>query len=371
MSIGACATPAAAPVRATVAAATVPAPREAPTPLGPRRTARLEAVQESLSPALAEWSLAEVGTRCTLVFDAEGEWLTGCALSSPPAGFAPTGERFLGAPVMHTPQSLVLGERRVPFAQARTTVVGTVAQQTGPDGAESPVLVLQEWDALHEAHPGFVDSGIEEWLSIGVHEAFHAHQMWHPRVRARMDGWKARTVPVATKEDLAAFYGRDDEYRRAVDAEIDALRTAYVGAQRPEEARRALADWHARYTKRRATFAGRLETAFPGKNAWAMDAFYTFLEGTARYVEARFLVSPPTTIGARLEREPTFRHFASTAGKPVTELPGLGRGGPKYVYALGMYLSFLLDRAAPGWKTRVMTDDDLLVGEVARAARGG
>lgn len=36
-----------------------------------------------------------------------------------------------------------------------------------------------------------------------------------------------------------------------------------------------------------------------------------------------------------------------------------------------MYLAFLLDRASPDWKTRVMSDDDLLVGVVALAARGG
>jgi hypothetical protein len=101
-----------------------------------------------------------------------------------------------------------------------------------------------------------------------------------------------------------------------------------------------------------------------------MDAFYTFLEGTARYVGARFLVTPPSAIATRLDGEPTFGRFAATAGKPVTELPGLGRGGSKYVYAMGMYLSFLLDRAAPTWKARVMEDEGLLVGVVARVAKG-
>jgi hypothetical protein len=37
---------------------------------------------------------------------------------------------------------------------------------------------------------------------------------------------------------------------------------------------------------------------------------------------------------------------------------------------MGMYLSFLLDRAAPTWKARVMEDEGLLVGVVARVAKG-
>lgn len=365
----ACAKPTPAAVPVTSAAT----PNVAPStpPLGPRRSARLNALQESLAPALAEWSLRDLPTTCTLVFDGEGEWLTGCAVASTPSGFSATGETLLGHPVLHHPRSLVLGDQHVPFAKARLAVVGTVVPLTRGDGTEAPVLVLQEWDALREAHPGFVDSGMEEWLGIGVHEAFHVHQMWHPRVRARLNGWKARTIPVATKEDLAAFYGRDAEYRRAVDAEVDALRRAYVEAERPEQARRALGSWLTSYTQRRSTFAGRLDAELPGRDALEMDAFYTFLEGTARYVEAHFLVSPPRSAATLLQAEPTFGRFAATAGKPVTELPGLGRGGPKYVYALGMYLSFLLDRASPDWKTRVLEHEDLLVGEVARVVRGG
>lgn len=100
----------------------------------------------------------------------------------------------------------------------------------------------------------------------------------------------------------------------------------------------------------------------------AADEFAMFVEGTARYVEARFLIDPPAAADA-LEAEPTFERFARTRGRRASELPGLSGIGRRYFYSLGMYLCFLLDVANPTWKSEIFSDDRLLVAAVERSLR--
>ena len=353
-----------APV-STHAAIVAPAPRA--TPFGEVRTRRVLAAHASLAPALREWQLEELGTSCTLVFDEHDEWLVGCPMTEPPTGFEPTGEQLESAPVLWNPDPLTLGTSITPYERVATSVVGTVAvQRNETTGAESPVLVLHEWDALHAHHPAFADSGIEEWLGITVHEAFHAHQMWHPRVRALIGGMKDGA---ASTDELAAFYRSNLDYQEAVDREIGALRAATDSARNEKSAKAALSKWVTAREARRAAFEGKLEAALPRKRAWDMDGFYTFLEGTARYTEARFLMNPPAETRAALQPEATYSSFVQTLGKSPSQLPGLSKGGPKYVYAMGMYLSFLLDVAQPDWKQHVFDDDGLLVALVERVAK--
>lgn len=110
-----------------------------------------------------------------------------------------------------------------------------------------------------------------------------------------------------------------------------------------------------------------METAFP--RPWQMDGFETFLEGSARYVEAKFLITPSKRSFERLNHEPTFQKFTASAGKRPSELPGLGNLGSKYFYSLGMSLCVLLDVADPKWKTKLFEDDRPLLAQVERAAR--
>lgn len=317
------------------------------TPFGPVRTARMDRVHAALAPAIESWHLDGVGTDCALVFDEREEWLVGCSFDAPPVGFVPTGETFLGKPVLWTGASLRLGEKVTPYEQVKLSLVGTVVTQTRADGSETPVLVLQDWDALSAKHPAFRGSPEEEWTGIAVHEAFHAHQMWHPAVRAKLKAIGAASPAVANADELGNLYATNAGFRADLDAELTALRDATSGAPDASAAKRALAAWVASSTARATSHDAEVEARLPGKKWQEAERFYVFLEGVARYVEASFLLSS--------------HGRDSTA---VTTLPGLSGAKPKYVYSLGMYLCFLLDRADPGWKTRVLDHPRLLVGVV-------
>lgn len=333
------------------APAAQPSPPVPPTsPLGPTRTEHFQRVHDVLRPALASWGLTGLGTDCSLTFSDRDQWLVGCELESTP-GFRPTGESVLGRPVLWSPDPVTFGGKHAPYEQVKLGLVGTVAESDRGDGTSTPVLVVQDWETLHAHHPGFTTSAVDEWYGIAIHEAFHAHQMWHPRIRTRLDAWKKEQL--ASSEDLGKVYAENAVCKRAIDDEIEMLRKATASARDAARAKTALLEWLARREARRAKLEPALERALPGKRGWEMDGFLTFLEGTARYVEASFLLSTPA--GARLT---------------PTTLPGLSNGGAKYVYVIGMYVSFLLDRADPTWKARIFDNDELLIG-AAKAVSGG
>ncbi|MFO0642599.1 MAG: hypothetical protein U0183_25435 [Polyangiaceae bacterium] len=304
-------------------------------------------VHEALAPSIASWNLVGVGTDCALVFDEREEWLVGCAFDRLPEGFVPTGETFLGRPVLWTGASLRLGGKVTPYEAVKLSLVGTVVTQTHEGGEETPVLVLQDWRALSENHPAFRGSPEEEWTGIAVHEAFHAHQMWHPAVRAKMKRLAAASPAVATAEDLGKAYASQEAFRGALDAELAALRDATAETPSAAAATKALAAWVKARNARTKAHDAAMEALLPGKAWHEGESFSLFLEGVARYVEASFVLTS---------------HGRDT--RAASSLSGLSGAKPRYVYALGMYLCFLLDRADPTWKSRVLEHPLLLVGVV-------
>lgn len=347
-----------------------PVPAVQTNPLGERLRARIDVAYANLANALSDWQLANYGQDCVLVFNETEEWLVGCPEMAGTSGFVASSERWREGAVLWNPRSFVLSDKFVPYDQVKLGLVGRIGNYTKEskgERVERPVLMLQEWDALHKNHPGFQQSNIEEWLGIFVHEAFHGHQLFHPRVRAvvkAMSSGKALAAP----EELAAFYKQNEAFQKAVRAEYDALRGA---ADDPKldaaRAKQALSSWLSLYRARQQSFEPALEQALPGKQAWAMDGFETFLEGTARYVEARFLIAPNEAAFGALASEPTFRQFAASKGKRPSELEGLGNLGSKYFYSLGMYVCLLLDVADPAWKSTLFESDGLLIAQVERS----
>lgn len=347
-----------------------PASERLPTPLGKQRLARIDAAYRNLRPALAQWKVESFGEDCLIVFGSEDEWLLGCPAMAGSAGFVPTGEKRGGHDVLWNPRSFSLSESYQPYDSVKMGLVGTVTKyHVDKTGVDRPVLIVQEWDALHQNHPGFQQSSLEEWLGIFVHEAFHAHQLWHPRVQSLTAGWAKAATPPASADELANFYKSNTDYKAAVTHEYEVLRAAVVDPKLDaKSATAALAAWLALYRERGQRFGGALEAALPGKQAWTMDGFSTFLEGTARYVEASFLTNPSTESAVILAGEPTFKEFRESRGKPIPELSGLGGIGNKYFYAVGLYLSLLLDHADPEWKSKLFDDDRLLIAAVERVA---
>lgn len=334
-----------------------------PRPLGSRRLTRIDVAQANLGRALAEWDLTAQGQDCVLVFNETEEWLTGCPGVAGTSGFAATDERWRGEPILWNGKSLMTSDTFMPYEQIKLGLVGSVANYTSEIG-QRPVLLLQEWDALHKNHPAFQQSNIEEWLGVFVHEAFHAHQLYHPRVRAVVSAMTSQKT-LASAEELADFYKQNPAFQASVKKEYELLREALDDSKLDAtKARQTLAKWLALYRQRQTTFEPLLEQQLPGKQAWLMDGFETFLEGSARYVEARFLIAPTEDSFTRLSDEPTFKNFAASKGKRPSELQGLGNIGPKYFYALGMYLCFLLDVAEPTWKSTLFSSDGLLIDQV-------
>ena len=293
-----------------------PVPEEpSPTPLGPARTARVHAAYANVKIAVQEWRFENYGSDCLLLFAENEEWLWGCPTLDGADGFVSTGEKPDGKDVLWNPKSLMTSGKYMPYEQVKLALVGTVGSSQSDKGSKTPVLVVQEWDALHKNHPGFQQSNIEEWLGVFVHEAFHARQMWHPKVQSIIERWTTAKPPVSP-DDLAGFYKNNEAFRAAITQEFELLKAA---TDKPKisaaDAKKVLTQWLKLYKSREKTFAPTLEATFPGKDAWFMDGFETFLEGSARYVEARFLIAPDTAAVEGLKNEPTFKAFAGSRGK--------------------------------------------------------
>lgn len=332
------------------------------SPLGEIRLARVAAARAAVDSALADWHLTDHGSSCTLLFSEREEWLVGCGDAMD--GFAPTGETLFAHPVLHLPQSLVLAGQLMPFESIKLSIVGTVGTWHRDSGDGLPVLLLQDWETLHAHHPGFQQAPISEWFGIYVHEAFHAHQMWHPSVRRALTDLANQTPSPVSKDDLAAFYREHTDYEEAIKDEYDLLKAASLEPLSATQAQEILRQWIALYDERVREFAPQLEAAFPGRHPTEMDAFYTFLEGSARYVEVRFLISPPTETFSGLSSLDGSDVFAATRGKHPSDVAGLGGIGPKYVYSIGMYVCLLLDVASPEWQRALLEHPGLLIGFV-------
>lgn len=342
------------------------AEKQKPTALSETQMVRIREAYSKLQEYFNEWQLKEHGQDCLLLFNDREEWLVGCNGFEMPE-FQPTGQRFLDANVLWLNKSFYVSGKLIPYENVKMNLVGTVGSYKASDGVDRPVLILQEWDVLRAHHPGFLDSPLEEWLAVFVHEAFHARQMWHPAVQKKLQTWVQS--PVVSAQDLMTFYKQNSGFQAHIKKEYLLLSGA---TDRPDltatEARSVLKKWFALYQARQKMFSGEMEKAFPGRKAWEMDGFYTFIEGTARYVEAQYLMAGVPGY-PELVSDATFKNFASSRGKKPSQLAGLGNIGSKYFYSLGMHLSFLLDRARPDWKKGVFTNGDFLLGEIKKAIR--
>ena len=333
--------------------------------LGRVRLNRLEAVRSALHAALVPWGLEDHGNDCVLLFAETDEWLVSCG--DDVDGFVPNGEHLGSDVVLWLGDSFVLSTQRVPYEQVMLSLVGTFTVRTNEvSGAKTPVLVVQDYDALRQNHPAFASSPVDEWAGIFLHEAFHAHQLFHPSVANVMSDFVPG--PVVAKEQLGAFYEDDAAFREAVGLEYALLKDASRAELSPGDAREVLAEWVEIYDRRMSASAPALDERFPGGRAVEMDAFYTFLEGSARYVEARFVTDPPTALVAALSEDPDFEGFAASRGRHPSDVAGLGGIGSKYVYAIGMYLCLVLDQLQIEWKTRLLDHPGLLVGLVRELA---
>jgi hypothetical protein len=318
----------------------------------------------SLAHALDGWPGRPEDADCLIVFGERGQWLLGCEALFERDGYVPTGERLADQFVRWSPRSFVLNGTFRAYADVRASLVGLMVRFSDDRrGAEQTVLVMHDWEDLHRHNPPFRSQPLEYWFASFVHESFHAYQARQPRMAIAPT---RRDRKLARPSDLAAFYLANPEFRDAVTAEYQQLRDASlkVGSD-AVAARTALSAWLDNFRGRQGRFAPALEATLPGQQALAVERFLLFHEGTARYVEAKFLGDPAP--GALvIHDESDFRHFTATRGQHPAHIAGLGALGKHYYYSLGMYLCLLLDVAEPDWKARLFTDDEFLVAAVER-----
>jgi hypothetical protein len=337
-------------------------PGPAPVLFG-HRLGRVTAARASLAQVLGGWPGRHEQPDCLIVVAERGQWLLGCEALFERDGYRPTGERLGDQLVRWSPRSFVFNGGFRPYAGLETWMVGwTVGIAEG--GAERSVLVMHDWEDLHRNNPPFRDQPLELWFASFLHESFHAYQAEQPGMARALT---RRDRKLAGPFDLAAFYLANTDFRAAVTAEYQLLRDASlkVGGDRAA-ARAALAVWLGQFRGRQGRFGPALEAVLPGQQALVVERFLLFHEGSARYVEAKFLSEPPPAALA-IHDEPDFRGFEATRGLPPAHIAGIGTLGKSYFYPLGMYLCLLLDVADPDWKARLFSDDDFLIAAVERA----
>jgi hypothetical protein len=326
------------------------------------------AARASLAHVLGAWPGRHEDPDCLIVVGERGQWLLGCESLLQRDGYQPTGERLADQLVRWSPRSFVLNGTFRPYTKVQAWLVGLTVGIADRAGAERSVLVMHDWEDLHRHNAPFREQPLELWFASFVHESFHAYQAGQPGMATAPT---RRDRKLAGPSDLAAFYLANVDFRAAVAAEHRQLREASlkVGGDRAA-ARAALSVWLDLFRGRQGRFGPALEAVLPGQQALVVERFLLFHEGSARYVEAKFLSNPPPAALA-IRGEPDFRGFTTTRGLDPAHIAGIGTLGKSYFYPLGMYLCLLLDVAEPDWKARLFTDDDFLVAAVERAVAAG
>ncbi|MGE0790772.1 MAG: hypothetical protein AB7S26_34175 [Sandaracinaceae bacterium] len=315
-----------------------------------------------------EWPELAEAHPCILVFSEAREYAFDCVASHTPGA----------APVDHVrdvrawDDSLHIAGRVLPYEQIAGSWVGRAFVYTEADprtefAREQAVFAMQSLSSLVAHHPAFDESTTtEEWASIFVHEHFHTAQLAHPSVQAAF----ARTLAGGASVDsldhrtLAAFAAERPVLRAKLDREHETLAAALRRAElSPEDARSALCAWHRLRAERVRDHADELRSA-TALDLDTFEALQLFLEGTARYVETRYLVRGTSSVAP--SDDPSFHAFETFAGQSFAELerthPYLTGLGSSYVYNLGSLVAMLLDHAQPGWRSEVFEHEGWLVG---------
>jgi hypothetical protein len=305
---------------------------------------------------------------CILLIAPATQWVVNCPAC--PEKFGAAGPPLDGKPVCgHAGDTISFNGQSLPTAAFVQAVPATANVALPGDaqtdlGSDRPWLIASSLDALIGSHPAFnAQTTTEEWLSIFLHEFFHTRQMLVPSFRPTLAELKSGKLDPGALEKA---FREDSEYRSLVEQEYQILSAAAArdAALTAEAARSALAQWSTAYARRREQLRAK-----GGDQLVRADVALTYVEGTARYVEARFSVDPQLHASTSLETDTHFHHYQTFPGKPGYEGLPQRKLGPRYFYAIGLHLSLLLDRADPSWKARVSEQPEWLVGLAQNLAR--
>lgn len=366
---------AASPAAPLAAPSAQPGPAAQPAVPAPSSALELPAVErarllyalDSAKLIAQDWPWLRADETCVLLLAPQVQWVVNCLEA--PDEFAGVGEPLGGKPVYaRGSDTIEAGGQSVPStafiaavpATADVPVPGSTTK--GLTGA-TPWIIASSLDGLIGSHPAFgKGTPTEEWLGVFLHEFFHTRQFLLPSFRTALVELKTGKIDAVALEKL---FNEDTSYRALVEREYAVLSAAAArdAALTAQAARDALQSWSTLYGERRA----RLQEL--GKEPFVRaDLMLTYVEGTARYVEAMFLSDPRFHSSLSLQADPHYQGFRSFSAKPGYQGLAQRQLGSRYFYALGMHLALVLDRADPSWKERVGGEPEWLV-SLARAAK--
>ncbi|MEY4579970.1 MAG: hypothetical protein RL701_4673, partial [Pseudomonadota bacterium] len=241
------------------------------------------------------------------------------------------------------------------------------ANTTGLPGP-GPWLVIGTLEALSVFHPAFEHATTEAWVSVAMHEFIHTHQLRAPGFERERHAIETRSSDAA---QLSVIYSEDAAYRQLVAREYSLLVTAAERA--PEDraaALRALRSWWSLYRKRVRYLQAHHGSRVRDRTI-EDDALFSYMEGTARFVESDFLANTSQHPRTSLTHDPRFHGYDQFIGRGYEGSPNR-QLDTQYFYAIGYHVCVLLERVDPHWKYSVHTRSHQLFGIVSSlAAEGG
>ena len=303
-----------------------------------------------------------------LIYDARGEWFFG--ESGDLKGFHRTGQTLNGLPVNYAEPSLYLTGEVKPYAKIRRADgwMGRIGWRDFDPDARSrktvPMMILQELEVARVNHPRIHTT--EDWIGVYVHECFHVFQQDSTDVKraSRIDESEV------DDRDVLERMAKAGPYHDAVAAEAEPLMKIQSETPSKEEAKTRLREWLAARTRRVKSFTPVFEKAGGKGDLDRLDMFLTSAEGTAKYMEQRYLTTWEAFADDMLVRDPRALQYVPPergGKKRITRSQRYTEVGDQYFYPLGDLLSRTLDVVDERWKARAFDRKNLLVDAVAEA----
>jgi hypothetical protein len=324
--------------------------------------ARVEAAMKAVALFDRDFAGLSAFHACIVLFDPQREWVFQCPDLEALSQFEDGRATFRGGPIFGAPTLTVPGQK-FPYDKVK----GIVGRAGGvfrlpPSSTETPFFLIQDLDALRANHPAFTATSTEDWIAIFVHEYFHVFQFSQPAIKAFTKDWHKEWPQ---REGHSKFFSDSQGYRDAVAAEV-AILSQGLSKKSKKTSKTILSKWLTLRKQRMANFKAEFEKTGGEGSLDATDGFFTMLEGTARYIEVRFLCEPALP-RPDLNQDPSFHHFDDFQGCGPTKVSGRDKVSGDFHYLMGMLVATHLDVVNPSWKKTVFSRPGFLVAEAQAA----
>lgn len=225
----------------------------------------------------------------------------------------------------------------VPFHMSVSITLGDLT----PDyDYQSPHMKCSSFEITQETIPGV--EGIEEWMTMIMHEYFHGFQMKHPEF---LKYYEHIVLNLPPQDTLKRIYQNNDWFRESVNKENELLLTAMNSTDTGEI--HASLDAFFRYRTARREQTERLLNFDPTP----LEQLYETMEGTARYVEY--------TLSCELG-----------LNNPTSDMPlWLYRTDKTtWYYASGFNMARLLDKLKAEYKSRLFNEGEVSLEQILLTA---